>query len=155
MKTKVHFLLVLHSLGYNLTILRNAQVLRQELWCLLEKGAVERVPPSELKIGFYSRYFVVPKRYGGLRPILDLRPITERFANCSGDWFVFMDLKDAYFHIRIPPHHRCYLRFASRAQRTNTLFSIRQALAPRTFQSAWMQHLFPHQSERDAHSQLS
>ncbi len=52
----------------SLTSPRNAQVLRQEIGCLLEKGAVERVPPNKLESGFYSRYFVVPKRDGGLRP---------------------------------------------------------------------------------------
>ncbi len=33
---------------------------------------IEVVPPSERESGFYSRYFVVPKKDGGLRPILDL-----------------------------------------------------------------------------------
>ncbi len=61
----------------SLTSPRNAQALRQEIGCLLEKGAVERVPLNELESGFYSRYFVVPKRDGGLRPILDLRPINR------------------------------------------------------------------------------
>ncbi len=40
---------------------------------LLEKGAIEIVPPAQSEPGFYSRYFLVPKKYGGLRPILDLR----------------------------------------------------------------------------------
>ncbi len=53
----------------------NALVLRQEVYNLLKKGVIEKVPPSELESGFYSRYFVVPKRDGGLRPILGLRPI--------------------------------------------------------------------------------
>ncbi len=57
----------------SLTSPRNAQALRQEIGCLLEKGAVERVPPNELESVFYSRYFVVPKRDGGLCPILDSR----------------------------------------------------------------------------------
>ncbi len=52
----------------SLTSPRNAQALRQEIGCLLEKGAVERVPPHELESGFYSRYFVVPKRDGGASP---------------------------------------------------------------------------------------
>ncbi len=65
----------------SLTSPRNAQALRQEIGCLLEKGAVERVPPHELESGFYSRYFVVPKRDGGLRPIWISDPSTERFAN--------------------------------------------------------------------------
>ncbi len=61
----------------SLTLPRNAQALRQEIGCLLEKGAVERVSPCKLESGFYSRYFVVPKRDGELRPILDLRSINR------------------------------------------------------------------------------
>ncbi len=51
----------------------NACVLRSEVMTLLEKGAIEMVPPALSESGFYSRYFVVPKKDGGLRPILDLR----------------------------------------------------------------------------------
>ncbi len=45
-----------------LTLPPNAQVLRQEVRNLLEKVAIEKVPPSERESGFYSRYFVIPKR---------------------------------------------------------------------------------------------
>ncbi len=31
---------------------------------------------------------------------------------CARDWFFSLDLKDAYFHIQIAPHHRRFLRFA-------------------------------------------
>ncbi len=55
----------------SLTLPRNALVLRQELCNLLEKGAIERIPASELESSFYSRYFVVAKRDGGLCSILD------------------------------------------------------------------------------------
>ncbi len=127
----------------------NAQALRQEIGCLLEKGAVERVPPHELESGFYSRYFVVPKRDGGLRPILDLRPINRALCERQfrmvtlkqilaqirpGDWFASVDLKDAYFHIQIAPHHRRFLRFAF--ENTAYQYSVLPfglALAPRTF----------------------
>ncbi len=61
----------------SLTLPRNALVLRQELCNLLEKGVIERIPASELESSFYSRYFVVAKRDGGLRSILDLRPINR------------------------------------------------------------------------------
>lgn len=39
---------------------------------LLVKGAIERVPPPERASGFYSQYFIVSKKDGGLCPILDL-----------------------------------------------------------------------------------
>ncbi len=133
----------------SLTSPRNAQALRQEIGCLLEKGAVERVPPHELESWFYSRYFVVPKRDGGLRPILDLRPINRALCERQfrmvtlkqilaqirpGDWFASVDLKDAYFHIQIAPHHRRFLRFAF--ENTAYQYSVLPfglALAPRTF----------------------
>ncbi len=50
-----------------------ALVLEQEVSSLLRKEAIEVVPPLDRESGFYSRYFVVPKKDGGLRPILDLR----------------------------------------------------------------------------------
>ncbi len=56
----------------------NAHVLRSELIILLEKGAIERVPPTQSESGFYSRYFLIPKKDGALRPILDLRHL-----NCA------------------------------------------------------------------------
>ena len=87
---------------------------------LLAKGTVEIVPPANSESGFFSRYFLVPKRDGGLRPILDLRHLNSSlmhwsfkmmtvkkiFAHiCPEDWFLTVDLKDAYFHIHIAPHH--------------------------------------------------
>ncbi len=50
-----------------------ALVLEQEISSLLRKEAIKVVPPLDRESGFYSRYFVVPKKDGGLRPILDLR----------------------------------------------------------------------------------
>ncbi len=46
--------------------------MEREVDTLLRKGAIEMVPPHKRKSGFYSRYFIVPKKDGGLRPILDL-----------------------------------------------------------------------------------
>ncbi len=40
---------------------------------LLEKGAIEIVPPAQSESGFYSHYFLVPKKDSSLRPIPDLR----------------------------------------------------------------------------------
>lgn len=36
------------------------------------KKAIEWVPPPSRESGFYSWYFIVPKKDGGLRPTLDL-----------------------------------------------------------------------------------
>ncbi len=39
--------------------------------CPPGKDAIEPVPPAEMRQGFYSPYFIVPKKGSGLRPILD------------------------------------------------------------------------------------
>ncbi len=39
--------------------------------------AIEPVPPAERRQGFYSPYFIIPKKRGGLRPILDLRVLNR------------------------------------------------------------------------------
>ncbi len=128
-------------------------MLQQELSSFLQKGAIEEIPQSDIERGFFSRYFLVPKRNGGLRPILDLRPLNlslykGKFKMLTmktimsqiqgGDWFVTIDLKvdlkDAYFHIQVVQRHRKFLRFAfgGKAYQYKVLpFGL--ALAPRTF----------------------
>lgn len=133
----------------SLTTPQNAPVLRREIQNLLATGAIERVPHGELNSGFYSRYFVVPKKDGGMRPILDLRPINRALRKRvfkmitvkqilaqvrPGDWFASIDLKDAYYHIQISPRHRCFLRFAFEgAAYQYSVLPFGLALAPRTF----------------------
>ncbi len=88
--------------------------MEQEIRALLEKGAIEYIPHSNRETGFYSRYFIVPKKDGGLRPMLDLRVLNESVMQLkfkmltlrqivsqirSEDWFVMIDLKDAYFQM--------------------------------------------------------
>ncbi len=106
---------------------KNAHVLWAEVKNLLAKGAVETVPPAQRESGFYSRYFLVPKKDGGLRPILNLGRLNHALMKwpfrmttlkqilsqiCPGDWFFSLDLKDAYFHVQVARHHRRFLRFA-------------------------------------------
>jgi hypothetical protein len=104
-----------------------AQVLQEEITSLRNKRAIRVVPPEKNQSGFYSRYFLVPKKGGGLRPILDLRALNRYMRQYSfrmlthaalirfvhpGGWFTSIDLRDAYFHIAIYPPHRKYLTFA-------------------------------------------
>ncbi|XP_054870821.1 uncharacterized protein LOC111570364 [Amphiprion ocellaris] len=106
----------------------SARVLQEEIHSLLSTRAICIVPPEQCQSGFYSGYFLVPKRGGtGIRPILDLRILnkylrTYKFRMLThasllrmlhqNDWFTSVDLKDAYFHVLIYPPHRKYLRFA-------------------------------------------
>ncbi len=110
--------------GVQLTVVNSASkasVLQQELSSLLQKGAIEEIPQSDIEQGFFSRYFLVPKRDSGLRPILDLRHLNfslykGKFKMLTmktimsqikgGDWFVTIDLKDAYFHIQVIQRHK-------------------------------------------------
>ncbi len=127
----------------------NARVLCSEVMTLLEKGAIEMVPPALRGSGFYSRYFLVPKKDGGLRPILDLRRLNHALMRRpfrmitlkqilshipTEDWFCSLDLKDAYFHIQIAPHHRRFLRFAFEGVAYQyTVLPFGLSMAPRTF----------------------
>ncbi len=127
----------------------DAPILRAEIAVLLAKDAIEPVPPADMRSGFYSPYFIVPKKSGGLRPILDLRALNralhrlpfkmltpKRIFGCvrPQDWFAAIDLKDAYFHVSILPRHRPFLRFAfeGRAYQYKVLpFGL--SLSPRVF----------------------
>lgn len=128
--------------------LRSA-ALKQEIMELLHKGAIELVDSADQFKGFYSNYFLVPKRDGGFRPILDLRRLNRhlkvlRFhmlrttdvlqAITQGDWFTSVDLKDAYFHVPVTPRHRPFLRFAFEGQAYQfRVLPFGLSLAPRTF----------------------
>ncbi|KAI2646466.1 Transposon Ty3-G Gag-Pol polyprotein [Labeo rohita] len=128
---------------------RQALVMEQEVETLLRKEAIEVVPPHVRESGFYSRYFIVPKKDGGLRPIIDLRRLNHSVMKLkfkmltvkqvvsqirSEDWFVTIDLKDAYFHVSILPQHRKFLRFAFRGEAYQyRVLPFGLALSPRTF----------------------
>ncbi|KAL0199171.1 hypothetical protein M9458_007711, partial [Cirrhinus mrigala] len=125
----------------------HAAVLHAEVAVQLAKDAIEPVPPAEMKSGFYSPYFIVPKKSGGLRPILDLRALnrsllrlpfkmltTKRMLTCirHQDWFAAINLKDAYFHISILPRHRPFLRFAFEGRAyQNKVLPFGLSLSPR------------------------
>ena len=103
----------------------SSPLLREEIAELLKKWAVERVQnPGTL--GFYSRLFLVPKKNGKLRPVIDLSLLNhyihkqhfkmETVKSVSqsimfNDWAVSIDLTDAYLHVPIHPISRKYLRF--------------------------------------------
>jgi hypothetical protein len=111
-----------------------ALALDQELSALLAKGAIEPVDTLLHPRGFYSRYFLVKRKDGRFRPILDPRGLLKVVPSdylqeslkvlpfpmltvsdtlrvvTRGEWFTTVDLKDAYFHVSIAPHHQHFLR---------------------------------------------
>ena len=105
------------------------------------------MPPSDNE--FISNIFLVPKKTGDFRPVINLKPLNQfvqkihfkmeniRMAlNCisPGDFMVSLDLKDAYFSIPIFRSHRKYLRFLWDTKRYEfTCLPFGYSLAPRVF----------------------
>ena len=100
--------------------------LREEVQILLEKKAVEIVRDTTSPY-FYSRIFLVKKKTGRFRLIIDLSSLNKmmkvdhfqmetaasiRRAIPPGAWAVSIDLMDAYLHIPIHSASRKYLRFS-------------------------------------------
>ncbi len=53
---------------------------------------------------------------------------------CPGDWFMSLDLKEAYFHIQVAPYHRRFLIFAFEGVAYQyKILPYGLSLAPRTF----------------------
>lgn len=129
--------------------INEAQALTQEVTSLLQRGAILEVNPLKVRTGFYSPYFLVPKKSGGSRPILDLRVLNgcvakrpfrmltvKQLLQCvrPGDWMTSVDLTDAYFHVPIVPEHRKFLRFAVQGRCYEYCrLPFGYSLAPRTF----------------------
>ena len=101
------------------------QDLQQAVDALLMKGAIERVTIVKT-LGFYSRLFLVPKKTGDLRPVIDLSTLNRhmvvphfkmetqgsvRSAIRSQEWTVSIDIRDAYLHVPMHQAVRKYLRF--------------------------------------------
>lgn len=103
-----------------------AEVLRHEVEQMLVKRAIVKVH-NPFSPGYYSLIFLVPKKNGQLRPVIDLSslnrylhvdkfkmttPQSVRRALSPADYAVSLDLKDAYFHVPIHPGSWKYLRFS-------------------------------------------
>lgn len=90
----------------------------------LLKGAVKEIQPQEDQ--FTSTLFLVQKENGEFRPVINLRALNRFLGKESfkieglqivrsfvqpGDFFMKLDIKDAYYAVPIHSSHRKYLRF--------------------------------------------
>ena len=112
----------------NISLPREPQkrtALRSAVQQLLRMDVVETVPDPDSP-GFYSHLFLVPKKDGRWRPILDLSILnlhlhSQRFKMETaetirqdlkhGEWATSIDFTEAYHHVPIHPRCRRYLRF--------------------------------------------
>ncbi len=134
------------------TLIRNPKhliTLAAEIKSLLQKQAIEVVHgPDQLNV-FFSRYFLIPKKDGGIQPILDLRDLNVFLKRLTfhmlrvadviravnrNDWFITIDLRDGSYHIPIVAHHRRFLHFhVNGVTYQFRVLPFGLALAPRTF----------------------
>ena len=104
------------------------RALSQEIDNLLRKGAIHTTSASD---GYFSPMFVVPKKGGGWRPVINLRSLNQfiynphfKMENISslkgvlqkGDFMGRLDLKDAYLSVPVAREHWKLLRFRWKGQ---------------------------------------
>ena len=124
------------------------RILDLEIHTMSQKQAIEPVT-HPWSPGFYSHIFLVPKKNGKWRPVIDLSSLNVHIrcptfrmetsalvmaALQQGEWATSLDLSDAYFHIPIHTVSRRFLRFKHRG----TVYQFRALpfglnTAPRVF----------------------
>ena len=138
--------IVFQTHPFQLTVPRsttqNPCLIDKEIKCLLNKSAIVQVPYS--KHAFYHRIFLVEKKNGGYRPVLDLSPLNTfietthfKMENLStlkslinpGDYMINIDLTDAYLSV---PIHQESKKFQNKAYQFKAMpFGLN--VAPRVF----------------------
>ena len=118
-----------------------------EIQAMLGKQAIRVVQPDQR--GFVSQIFLVPKKDGGHRPVINLKALNKFIVEehfkmegfhmvkdliKPGDWLAKIDLKDAYFLVPVHPSHQKFLQF----QWQDILYEFQclpfgLSCAPRTF----------------------
>ena len=108
---------------------KNISILNAEISKLLLKGTIRSV--NFTNAAFYSRVFLVPKKGGDLRPVIDSSALNQFVINqyfqmenisCrkqilnQNDFMVKLDLKDAYLTVGVHEQSQHYLRFIWQGQ---------------------------------------
>ena len=114
------------KIGFSLL---GTQLIDNEIQQMLAKGAIPSA--SMVSRQFVSNLFIIPKKNGSLRPVINLKPLNEfvqyhhfKMEHLThlldllrgGEFLTTLDLKDAYFTIPIHEDHSKYLRFEWQSQ---------------------------------------
>ena len=104
--------------------LEQQDLVSTEVQAMIEKRAISGVQPDQR--GFVSQIFLVPKKDGGHRPVVNLKALNKFIVEehfkmegfhmvedlvKPGDWLAKLDLKDAYFLVPVDPNHQKFLQF--------------------------------------------
>ena len=123
------------------------QTVNREIKALLQKGAIQ--PTNKSNWLFVSNIFLIPKKSGGLRPVMNLKDLNtfvryEHFKKENiklvkeiiqpNDFLTSIDLKDAYFSIPMCEIDQTYLCFSWENQFYRfTCFTIWAEFSPSNF----------------------
>ena len=171
---KIEFHSVPHQVTWPRTLMPKAQQesVQVEVDKMILQGAIHPVT-SNTEGGFVSSIFLVDKKDGGHRPVINLKNLNSfvdfqhfkmegihmlRDLLKKGDFMVKLDLKDAYFTVPVWIGHQKYLRFLWKEtlwEFACLIFGL--ASAPRTFTKImkpvvatlqWTEHRRPVESVR-------
>lgn len=137
-----------HSTPYSNGLSKDQLYLvEQEIKSLLQKQVIVKRQPEDIE--FVSPIFTVPKKDGKLRLILNLKKLNTavKYAHFKMDsihtilklitkdcWMASIDLKDAYYSVRIYPEHQRFLKFSYKGQLFKfTVFPNGLSSCPRRF----------------------
>ena len=100
------------------------ELVKLEVKEMLKKGAIRKVQPS--KGEFVSNLFLVKKKDGGQRPVINLKQLNAYIPYChfkmkglqnlkyilqKGDYMCKLNLKDAHFSVPLEKNSRQFVRF--------------------------------------------
>src|SRR6266511_729237 len=114
----------IHPISNRMYSQKDLQIYQAEIDSLTEIQAIREMHPSEPC--FVSNLFLIPKKNGGLRPVIDLRNLNQyvKYSHFKmesidlvkslvrrGDFMISIDLNQAFYHVPLSPQQRKFFAF--------------------------------------------